>query len=113
MSFLYREAGRVLQGVEDGKASLKTLTLGNSRSGVGGGKSGDKDGPKRKVSIALFCRGALCFGRDTLAVARFTWDVFSRAGGVARACAGSSMRPTPRHELGVTQKRVLQFTVAS
>ena len=49
MSFLYREAGRVLQGVEDGKASLKTLTLGRTNS-VGGGKGGDQNGPKRKVS---------------------------------------------------------------
>lgn len=48
MSFLYREAGRVLQAVEDGKASLKTLALGR-KNGVGGGKGGDKDGPKRKV----------------------------------------------------------------
>lgn len=48
MSFLYREAGRVLQGVEDGKASLKTLTLGQANS-VGGGKGGDQNGPKRKV----------------------------------------------------------------
>lgn len=49
MSFLYREAGRVLQGVENGKASLKTLTLGRSTS-VGGGKEGDQNGPKRKVT---------------------------------------------------------------
>lgn len=49
MSFLYREAGRVLQGVEGGKASLKTLTLGRASS-VGGGKDGDQDGPKRKVT---------------------------------------------------------------
>eukprot|EP00752_Nemacystus_decipiens_P002477 g2330.t1 len=48
MSFLYREAGRVLQGVEDGKASLKTLTLGRANS-VGGGKGGDQNGPKRKL----------------------------------------------------------------
>lgn len=50
MSFLYREAGRVLQGVEDGKASLKTLTLGRANS-VGGGKGGDENGPKRKVRL--------------------------------------------------------------
>ena len=48
MSFLYREAGRVLQGVEDGRASLKTLTLGRANS-VGGGRGGDENGPKRKV----------------------------------------------------------------
>lgn len=48
MSFLYREAGRVLQGVEDGRASLKTLALGRANS-VGGGKGGDENGPKRKV----------------------------------------------------------------
>ncbi|CAM9221125.1 unnamed protein product, partial [Laminaria digitata] len=48
MSFLYREAGRVLQGVEDGRASLKTLTLGRANS-VGGGKGGDENGPKRKL----------------------------------------------------------------
>lgn len=52
MSFLYREAGRVLQGVEDGRASLKTLTLGRANS-VGGGKGGDENGPKRKVSACL------------------------------------------------------------
>lgn len=49
MSFLYREAGRVLQGVEDGRASLKTLTLGRANT-VGGGKGGDENGPKRKVT---------------------------------------------------------------
>lgn len=48
MSFLYREAGRVLQGVESGKASLKTLTLGRTNI-AGGGKEGDQNGPKRKV----------------------------------------------------------------
>lgn len=48
MSFLYREAGRVLKGVESGKASLKTLTLGRTNS-VGGGKGGDENGPKRCV----------------------------------------------------------------
>lgn len=48
MSFLYREAGRILQGVEDGKSSLKTLALGRANS-VGGGKGGDENGPKRKV----------------------------------------------------------------
>lgn len=50
MSFLYREAGRILQGVESGKASLKTLTLGRA-NGVGGGKGGDENGPKRKVGV--------------------------------------------------------------
>lgn len=49
MSFLYREAGRVLKGVEDGRASLKTLTF-KANNNVGGGKGGDRDGPKRKVS---------------------------------------------------------------
>lgn len=49
MSFLYREAGRVLQGVEAGRASLKTLALGRANS-VGGGKGGDENGPKRKVT---------------------------------------------------------------
>ncbi|CBN78702.1 conserved unknown protein [Ectocarpus siliculosus] len=38
----------VLQGVESGKASLKTLTLGRANS-VGGGKGGDENGPKRKL----------------------------------------------------------------
>lgn len=50
MSFLYREAGRVLQGVENGKASLKTLTLGRANS-VGSGKGGDENGAKRKVVL--------------------------------------------------------------
>lgn len=50
MSFLYREAGRILQGVEGGKSSLKTLTLGRA-NGVGGGKGGDENGPKRKVLL--------------------------------------------------------------
>lgn len=50
MSFLYRQAGRVLQGVEDGKASLKTLTLAR-KSGLGGGKGADQDGSKRKVCV--------------------------------------------------------------
>ena len=42
----------MMQGVEDGKASLKTLTLGRPNS-VGGGKGGDENGPKRKVHTAL------------------------------------------------------------
>ncbi|CAM9825793.1 unnamed protein product, partial [Choristocarpus tenellus] len=50
MSFLYRSAGQVLQGVEEGKASLKTLTLGcGNKWSVGGGKNGDEAGPKRKL----------------------------------------------------------------
>lgn len=49
MSFLYREAGRVMKGVEEGRASLKTLTLGRPNN-VGGGKGGDENGPKRKVN---------------------------------------------------------------
>lgn len=60
MSFLYREAGRVLQGVENGKASLKTLTLGRTTS-VGGGKEGDQNGPKRKVTPCSLTR--TCFQR--------------------------------------------------
>lgn len=61
MSFLYREAGRVLQGVEDGRASLKTLTLGRATS-VGGGKGGDLNGPKRKVRACVM-KTKSAFGR--------------------------------------------------
>ncbi|CAN0239628.1 unnamed protein product, partial [Discosporangium mesarthrocarpum] len=50
MSFLYRSAGQILASVEDGKGSLKTLTLGRGNSwSVGGGQGGDEDGPKRKL----------------------------------------------------------------
>lgn len=35
--------------VEEGRASLKTLTLGRPNN-VGGGKGGDENGPKRKVN---------------------------------------------------------------